>query len=34
MLMERSGITNYEEAKGLLLQEGSVKKALLSLGKS
>jgi N-acetylmuramic acid 6-phosphate etherase len=34
MLMERSGITNYEEAKELLLQKGSVKKALVSLGKS
>lgn len=34
MLMERSGMNNYEEAKELLLQEGSVKKALLSLGKS
>jgi N-acetylmuramic acid 6-phosphate etherase len=34
MLMDRSGIANYEEAKGLLLQKGSVKKALQSLGKS
>jgi N-acetylmuramic acid 6-phosphate etherase len=30
MLMERTGITDYDEAKKLLLAEGSVKKALLS----
>ena len=34
MLMERSGITDYKDAKELLLQEGSVKKALIKLGKS
>lgn len=28
MLMERTGITDYEEAKALLLQQGSVKKAV------
>lgn len=28
MLMEKSGITSYEEAKGLLLKNGSVRKAL------
>lgn len=31
MLMEKSGLTNYEEAKTLLLSKGSVKKALLFL---
>ncbi|NBW83489.1 N-acetylmuramic acid 6-phosphate etherase, partial [bacterium] len=29
MLMEKSGITDYEKAKDLLLSQGSVKKALL-----
>jgi len=32
MLMERSGLTNYEEAKALLLETGSVRKALDRLG--
>ena len=31
MVMERTGITDYEEAKGLLLKHGSVKKAVDSL---
>jgi N-acetylmuramic acid 6-phosphate etherase len=31
MLMERSGMENYEEAKQLLIEKGSVKKALDSL---
>jgi N-acetylmuramic acid 6-phosphate etherase len=31
MLMEKSGITDYEKAKDLLLSQGSVKKALLHL---
>ncbi len=31
MLMEQAGITDYEEAKQLLLKYGSVKKALESL---
>jgi N-acetylmuramic acid 6-phosphate etherase len=31
MLMHKSGLTNYEEAKNLLLNHGSVKKALSSL---
>jgi N-acetylmuramic acid 6-phosphate etherase len=30
MLMERSGLTDYDEAKKLLLAEGSVKKALIA----
>lgn len=34
MLMEKSGITNYEEAKELLLAQGSVKKALQHLEQS
>lgn len=34
MLMEQSGILVYEEAKLLLLEQGSVKKALIKLGKS
>jgi N-acetylmuramic acid 6-phosphate etherase len=34
MLMERAGLVSYEEAKQILLEQGSVKKALLSLGKS
>jgi N-acetylmuramic acid 6-phosphate etherase len=33
MLMTRSGLTNYMEAKNLLLSHGSVKKALLTLNK-
>ncbi len=33
MLMLRSGLTDYEQAKDLLLQHGSVKKALTTLGK-
>ncbi|NHE59075.1 N-acetylmuramic acid 6-phosphate etherase [Cyclobacterium plantarum] len=33
MLMERSGITDYEKAKALLTEKGSVKKALNHLGK-
>jgi N-acetylmuramic acid 6-phosphate etherase len=33
MLMERSGIVDYEEAKKLLLEKGSVRKALDHLGK-
>ncbi len=32
MLMEKSGIKNYEEAKDLLLKNGSVKKAMEVLG--
>jgi N-acetylmuramic acid 6-phosphate etherase len=32
MLMLRSGLTNYEEAKDLLLTHGTVKKALTALG--
>lgn len=34
MLMERAGLTNYQEARELLLQQGTVKKALLKLEKS
>lgn len=33
MLMLKSGVTDYEQAKELLLQHGSVKKALAALGK-
>lgn len=33
MLMLRSGLSNYDEAKDLLLTHGTVKKALSSLGK-
>lgn len=32
MLMERSGLSNYEEAKALLLETGSVRKALDKIG--
>jgi len=32
MLMEKTGISSYEEAKTLLLQYGSVKKALTAIG--
>ena len=32
MLMLRSGLTNYEEAKNLLLTHGTVRKALTSIG--
>lgn len=32
MLMEKAGINSYEEAKALLLQHGSVKKALTAIG--
>jgi N-acetylmuramic acid 6-phosphate etherase len=31
MVMEKAGISNYEEAKKLLLKFGSVKKAVESL---
>jgi N-acetylmuramic acid 6-phosphate etherase len=33
MLMERSGMTEYHKAKQLLLDNGSVRKALDQLGK-
>ncbi|WP_339905754.1 N-acetylmuramic acid 6-phosphate etherase [uncultured Cyclobacterium sp.] len=33
MLMERAAMSNYEEAKALLMDKGSVKSALASLGK-
>jgi N-acetylmuramic acid 6-phosphate etherase len=33
MLMLRSGLTDYDKAKDLLLSHGSVKKALTALGK-
>jgi N-acetylmuramic acid 6-phosphate etherase len=32
MLMEKTGMTDYEEAKGLLLKYGSVKNALVGIG--
>jgi len=31
MVMEKAGISNYEEAKVLLLKYGSVKKAIQSI---
>jgi N-acetylmuramic acid 6-phosphate etherase len=34
MLMERSGITDYEQAKKLLLEAGSVKKAMIAYSAS